>query len=738
MLEIYATDEKEKDSFIRTLADFMAEVAKSDEFKFMPEEDGKRNQSGTLFLYDIALQLCHDFHVKERGFDELHGLAAAAKLAEQDAAKEAEEGDALNGTLNAGFNVLEFLRSYWKYSEVTFFDCMAFFASAGDRDPDGQFSEFEADYLRRFATTAAKCATNFIAETKILPPDAYDMCTPAFAFYEDMQIRFSDEGWNQPFERCAKEVGHMVWNDCDGSLDYMRRQLAVIGSKSPAGSLTKDPFSVSDAKLHKKIRQLRYQNESGLHFVGKHAIGFFDDCLSKVWGMFEQAIDESYDQGGGVVLDEDQISMFKAAVDRAHKVRSLFIAMFDKTRDEKGGTYADNVPERDELILMPNRDAKGWHSWIDPYTKHIRSDPQYSQEDIITWSRNIRTSVERHMKLYTDANDTNGIIQSLNVAVLAEHTVKYHADGFPYFKIEPCIAGELMVSDVNVLASTLRTAYDSFAILLKHGSGIKKKVVDESIRSHEVEPTAIAVQLIELTDGTPTKTCDLSRIGYSFKTNTDLNRMMFMTVQYAEIINGKPIRCDYETCHTIYFNDDDCLEDAFVRRQVEAPDELDEFDFAIFRLAVSTCFFSVENHEFIQPDIPRKLVTRFAKANKDKNDADRDKVLEEARKKGFTGKIIREIDLPLDEVRYENREPSGTRGPISYGYFRRAHWRQQKTNDGVKAVFIKRHRVRPDLPLKPFHGYALRDELVKRKQEFIKQQEQLDEPRTMSEVLNDA
>jgi hypothetical protein len=153
----------------------------------------------------------------------------------------------------------------------------------------------------------------------------------------------------------------------------------------------------------------------------------------------------------------------------------------------------------------------------------------------------------------------------------------------------------------------------------------------------------------------------------------------------------------------------------------------EEFEYAIFKLAICVAFFSVDNHERLMPDIPRKKIVQYVRARKAGDNQTMKELEEEAREvRRGTGFLIREIELPTNEVvRRKQSKETGTGRHHQWGHFRRPHLHTVtfgKDRNEKKVVWFERIRVRPDLPLKPVNGYKIRDELLQRRKEYRKQE----------------
>lgn len=133
----------------------------------------------------------------------------------------------------------------------------------------------------------------------------------------------------------------------------------------------------------------------------------------------------------------------------------------------------------------------------------------------------------------------------------------------------------------------------------------------------------------------------------------------------------------------------------------------------LLRVCIGVCFFGVDRHELVLPEVPRKIIDRYQRERRQPTDAEARDILRQARKVGLCGwKVGSEIDLPTADLRqHAAPEGQGEGRSLTTGHVRRGHLRMQACGPGYrdrKLIFLPPTVVRPDLPMGSGHGYRIR------------------------------
>jgi hypothetical protein len=156
------------------------------------------------------------------------------------------------------------------------------------------------------------------------------------------------------------------------------------------------------------------------------------------------------------------------------------------------------------------------------------------------------------------------------------------------------------------------------------------------------------------------------------------------------------------------------LEDSLGDMDVDSLCPNPELARRMLRLAVGVTFFGMDRHELILPDVPRRIIERYQRQNRQPSPEEAGDILREAREEGRNGfKVGSEIDLPRPEVRQHDQEDpvAAGREGLTQGHVRRGHLRFQAVGEGRRErrlTFVAPTVVRPDLPLAPPKGYRVR------------------------------
>lgn len=264
--------------------------------------------------------------------------------------------------------------------------------------------------------------------------------------------------------------------------------------------------------------------------------------------------------------------------------------------------------------------------------------------------------------------------------------------GQPYFKIWPSMIGALSHINLNLDCRLIRTRYPSFEVRFPTANNPMREGPDKpDLRS-------MLVSIIE-EDGT---------------------RLISLWMDFGEHIPGSE-EAAIMTFLRFNLTPGRTVREALTNRPPDRkiagepgyyPSE--KFQAAILKLAIAVMFFSVDQHEIIAPDIPRKLIERYANLRKSGNQREMSELLKKAKKRlqlpeySAGGYVIgREIDLPRRTIKdyRESKPASGEKHwEISYGYVRSPHIRMQpvgpRKDPQIEAILISAAPVRPDLPMK--------------------------------------
>lgn len=138
-----------------------------------------------------------------------------------------------------------------------------------------------------------------------------------------------------------------------------------------------------------------------------------------------------------------------------------------------------------------------------------------------------------------------------------------------------------------------------------------------------------------------------------------------------------------------------------------------EFRSNVFRVAVATSLFAIENHELVMPDISREVITIKAK-NKRQLVSENMRIERELAKcNGW--KVGSEIDLPRPLIKRDGYSSTGGVRELEHGHIRSGHMRMQPCGEGGndrKLIFVAPTILRPDLPIRTSRGYRIKDKVL--------------------------
>ena len=285
----------------------------------------------------------------------------------------------------------------------------------------------------------------------------------------------------------------------------------------------------------------------------------------------------------------------------------------------------------------------------------------------------------------------------------------WYVSGKPYYKIWPTILPALTNIKIDrVPCQMFRTKHPQFEIRLP---------ANEPFREHENAPALKSILVCMASDDSG------PRLPVQWMWTESRGIIIWMDFGETSTIDG--VGGPVATFARFDMPNDIDIETAFSMRRPTQPDAgyfpSDEFLVAIIKLIVGVGFFSVDEHEMVLPDLPRKLVESYDKAD---NAQKKDEILKKARKKlgysdndkgGWT--MGREITLP----RPIGQSPSsvissdGDRSyEFHYGHITGPYFRLQRygpkddpSKQYVSGITVKGYRARPDLPLKP-RGYNIK------------------------------
>jgi hypothetical protein len=162
------------------------------------------------------------------------------------------------------------------------------------------------------------------------------------------------------------------------------------------------------------------------------------------------------------------------------------------------------------------------------------------------------------------------------------------------------------------------------------------------------------------------------------------------------------------------------VEDGIQAWQQQVPendDRLSDKSFKrLMKILAATCFFAVDKHELVLPDVPRELITIKRTKRKGQAISEQRRVERELAKcRGWV--VGREIDLPRPLIHYVDDRPSATHTfELKYGHIRSGHMRMQPCgahNQDRKLIFVAPTIVRPDLLIRRSHGYRIHDKVLR-------------------------
>ena len=558
----------------------------------------------------------------------------------------------------------------------------------------------------------------------VIPAAAWGMANPTLVWQPASMKDFEDKGFTRERREVDRALVKMVLEHECGFLkqehyDALYDKLIAYGwHRGVMGQSGHTP-----KKVRKAISNCMKRRAESCNQISGALLAILEGRIGEFFAFWAKS------EGDERKENADRL---KSYIEHTGKIRKLYEAKLDWLIDQNS---TDDVEP--ELIVKPIKsNAAVWNQAPD-YWSAERGMEAFRGLSMQEWVDIRSEQISRHLELVDNGNPRNrDFIRASSKACGIEFAVNFYDQGRTYYKCDPAITAELMDSEVNVPSDTLLFEADAFHILGQKKSGVRRRVRrSDEVPTGCLELSHVSVMILPVFKDPDTPgqfNLVLRKCGIMMATSYTgplCEKCLVLETYYNNVDEEKGTiwESKFRECQMIMLSDARTLEECWLEspRMIavdgqEPVDKSEAWDFAIFKLAVSVMFFSMEQHEFIQPDIPRKLVTRYNEARKKKDPTEEQKVIDEAKKRGHTGKIFREIELPRDVVRYANppnRDPENKRGPLQYGHFRRAYRRIRRG----KPEFVKKTRVRPDLPLKPFTGYALTDNLVERKKKYLEQ-----------------
>jgi len=291
----------------------------------------------------------------------------------------------------------------------------------------------------------------------------------------------------------------------------------------------------------------------------------------------------------------------------------------------------------------------------------------------------------------------------------AEQT--WMAFGEPYYKIWPDMARAMSEVSIEIPNSSFKMPYPSFAILLPRGD-----------RNTLRDPNGPALKTIIVYEFLNSWTPDSNEFKITHKHELASGAHRAIQVNYEFDTTWKGVPSCFHSSMSMY--DGGSMEAEFEKSFEHSSDtfekSLEAGEYApptepvgrIMRLAVATCFFGIDQHELVMPDLPRrKIEKRAVQRNISHAAAYRELAREMNATKMWT--IGSEIALPpVEYVKKEERTDGGEVREWTHAVTRRGHMRWQAhgpERKERKLIFVHPHICRPDLPFAKVHGYKIPD-----------------------------
>lgn len=355
-----------------------------------------------------------------------------------------------------------------------------------------------------------------------------------------------------------------------------------------------------------------------------------------------------------------------------------------------------------------------FYEWDSQYHKTKRELKKYQQkitDDVSKWYDQTIAEYRDPMSSLSlmDPRPGNSII-----ALCMER--QWHLTGQPYYKVFPQMASMMSEVSIDIPVGELKLPYPAFAVLLsislendfeEDGHRLKALMISQVDVKRRSDSRFFETNIETIGTSLASGATAALRIGYEFEKAfpEETDDLQF---DYTMSLHGPDRMIEEEFQQSWDFSW------PHAKKQLAPGDwaPSKEFVSRIVRLAIATCFFGIDCHEVVMPDLKRKVVEQHAWKTKAKYDDAYRSLASTLRKEAKHWTIGSEIALPRPIV---NRPEPGVGGGTekSHAYMRRGHMRWQRVGAGRKQtelVFVHPHICRPDLPMGKSHGYRIPDE----------------------------
>jgi len=288
------------------------------------------------------------------------------------------------------------------------------------------------------------------------------------------------------------------------------------------------------------------------------------------------------------------------------------------------------------------------------------------------------------------------------VALSTEYQWLKH--GKPYYKVYTDMADMIAATSVDIPVTEVRVPYTSFAVLLGE---------DNNYRDDDIQCKWILIHEIHVEAETKTRfRATLSGAG----------RHRALAISYGfsgEDRHGQPRQYTY----TLPLFGKQTVEEFFNDTWAESSEALADGDDwvppedlvrSILKLAVATCFFGVDRHEVVLPDLTRRQIERAARKAPAAGEISTLKAAKDEGVKEGKWTIGRELSLPRPLITTVAGTGDGGRREVSHAFMRRGFMRYQACGKGWqehKLIFVPPTVCRSDLGLpKGQKGYRIEGE----------------------------
>jgi len=288
------------------------------------------------------------------------------------------------------------------------------------------------------------------------------------------------------------------------------------------------------------------------------------------------------------------------------------------------------------------------------------------------------------------------------VCVGLESELRYLDTGKPYYKVYPAMASMMSDVSIDIPVQAIPFPYDAFAILLAddpandirdEGGPLLKWALVYKFKTYRIDDVNFSVS--------PRYPGHLAsealHVNFEFnQRRPDYEPMQFHNVIPLDVTQSVASLMDedWEGFATEYPHEYMPTETLYKR---------------MMSLVIATCFFGVDRHEVVLPDLPRKKLDAKIRTH---GEAAVGKIREE-RADGRKWTIGREITLPKPiAAAVDHTSVAGSRF-LSHRYVRRGHMRYQAVGEGRTKrtlIFVHPHMCGDSsLPLKQ-HGFRISGE----------------------------